>query len=135
MEENINKGDPRRKYTGDTRDEYGAACPQNERGSLGSDRIWLLPGSLEFNPGLRNAMYAYNMQPHLLAIKQEVLRAKSMYPENFNSHHEAYAVALEEMDELWDEVKKNNNNRDYKKMREEAVQTAAMIVRFLTELL
>lgn len=46
----------------------------------------------------------------------------------FNSAHEGYAVILEEMDELWDEVKKNGST---KRMKEEAIQIAAMAMRFL----
>ena len=65
-------------------------------------------------------------------IKNEVLRAKDKYPDDFNSSHEAYAVILEELDELWDEIKKKEP--DYVKMKEEAIQCAAMLCRFLVEI-
>ncbi|KLU66321.1 hypothetical protein DEAC_c17200 [Desulfosporosinus acididurans] len=47
----------------------------------------------------------------------------------FNSRHEGYGVILEELDELWDEVKKRNP--DVKNMRSEAVQVAAMAMKFI----
>ncbi len=50
----------------------------------------------------------------------------------FNSYHEGYAVILEEMDELWDEVKKKAPNAD--EIQEEAIHAAAMLLRFLREL-
>lgn len=47
----------------------------------------------------------------------------------FNSTHEAYGVIKEEVDEMWDECKKN----DLKFMRAEAVQVAAMALRFILD--
>jgi hypothetical protein len=49
----------------------------------------------------------------------------------FNSAHEGYAVLDEERDELWDEVKKRNHNKVA--MRREAVQVAAMALRFIVD--
>ena len=51
----------------------------------------------------------------------------------FNSAHEGYAVLLEEMDELKEEVWKKRSIRDINRMRKEAVQVAAMALRFLTD--
>lgn len=45
------------------------------------------------------------------------------------SAHEGYAVILEELDELWDEVKA----QDFRRMEEEAVQVAAMAMRFVID--
>lgn len=50
-----------------------------------------------------------------------------------NSAHEAYAVLLEEVDELWDHVKTKQRNRDLDAMRKEAMQVAAMALRFAAE--
>lgn len=68
-------------------------------------------------------------------VSNEVLRAKKMFPNNFVNQHEAYAVILEEIDELWDEIKKNQKNYDLDAQRKEATQAAAMLFRFLIELL
>ena len=45
--------------------------------------------------------------------------------------HEGYAVILEELDELWDEVKRQVADR--KSMRKEALQVAAMALRFVRD--
>jgi len=68
-------------------------------------------------------------------IENEVWRAKSKFPVDFHNQHEAYAVILEEVDELWEEIKKNQKDYDLVAMRKEAVQCGAMILRLITELL
>ncbi len=65
-------------------------------------------------------------------IKAEYDRATELYG-SFNSAHEGYAVLLEEVEELWDEVKKSPKKREPQKMREEAIQVAAMAMRFLND--
>jgi NTP pyrophosphatase (non-canonical NTP hydrolase) len=67
---------------------------------------------------------------HLDAVVSEFNRASSLYP-RFNTAHEGYAVLLEEVEELWDEIKKSPKKRDLNKIREEAIQVAAMALRFL----
>jgi NTP pyrophosphatase (non-canonical NTP hydrolase) len=62
-------------------------------------------------------------------VKCEVKHATSLWP-GFNSAHEGYAVLAEEVDELWDHVKKNQKRRDIDAMRKEAIQVAAMAIRF-----
>jgi len=49
--------------------------------------------------------------------------------DNFTSPHHGYAIILEELDELWDEVKKKHP--DIRNMRSEAVQVAAMAMKFI----
>jgi hypothetical protein len=61
-------------------------------------------------------------------IAVEATRAQTKH-KPMNSAHEAYAVILEELDELWDEIKKKVPDKP--KLREEAIQTAAMCVRFI----
>ena len=51
----------------------------------------------------------------------------------FNSAHEGFAVLKEEVDELWDEVKAKQGARDVDKMRKEAIQVAAMAMRFVID--
>lgn len=61
-------------------------------------------------------------------VLDELRRARSKFPK-FNSAHEGYAVLLEEVDELWDEVKHGSRERQCN----EAVQVAAMALRFLID--
>lgn len=65
-------------------------------------------------------------------IIDEFEKATSMYPE-FASAHEGLAVLWEEFEELKQEVFKNPKNRDYKTMRKEAIQVAAMAIRFIVD--
>ena len=51
----------------------------------------------------------------------------------FNSAHEGFAVLLEEVDELKAEVWKNRKTRDLVLMKKEAVQVAAMAIRFIAD--
>ena len=45
--------------------------------------------------------------------------------------HEGYAVILEELDELWEEVKSQHPDRQ--RMRAEAAQVAATALRFMVD--
>lgn len=63
---------------------------------------------------------------------EEVSQAMDNWPP-MNSAHEAYAVLAEEVDELWVHVKTNQKRRDLQEMRKEAVQVAAMALRFAAE--
>jgi hypothetical protein len=49
----------------------------------------------------------------------------------FASAHEGYSIILEEVDELWEEVRKGNKA----KARAEAVQVAAMALRFIHDVI
>ena len=60
----------------------------------------------------------------------ELERACRKFPAGFHSGHEGYAVIHEELDELWDAVKHD----DATACRAEAVQVAAMALRYLVEL-
>lgn len=50
-----------------------------------------------------------------------------------NSLHEGYAVLLEEVDELWEEVRKQTKKRNPREVLEECVQIAAMAGRIATD--
>ena len=63
------------------------------------------------------------------SVRYELDRALKMHGD-FNSCHEGFAVLLEEVDELWEEVKKKSSQRDPGKMKEESIQIAAMAVKF-----
>jgi hypothetical protein len=58
----------------------------------------------------------------------ELKRAMATFPA-FNSAHEGWAVIWEKLDELWDEVKAN----DPEAARIEAIQVAAMALRYLID--
>ena len=72
------------------------------------------------------------MKTILNLVGIELTKAINSY-KSFNSAHEGYAVILEELDELWDEVKKKPSKVDIEKMRKEAIQVAAMAVRFIND--
>ncbi|HBI17995.1 MAG TPA: hypothetical protein DDY79_01450 [Brevundimonas sp.] len=63
---------------------------------------------------------------------EEAYSAAEKWPP-MNSAHEAYAVLLEEVDELWDHVKTNQKRRNLSAMRAEAIQVAAMALRFVVD--
>lgn len=64
----------------------------------------------------------------LRRVRTELIAATRKFP-RFNSQHEGYAVLREEVDELWDDVKSNKTSN----AREEAIQVAAMAVRFFLD--
>jgi hypothetical protein len=63
------------------------------------------------------------------AVVQELCDAVSKF-DPMRSHHEAYAIILEEMDGLWAEVKKWPKTHDLVKMRNECIHIAAMCARY-----
>lgn len=63
-------------------------------------------------------------------VLAELERAEEKFAK-FNSNHEGYAVILEELDELWEFVK--HHDPDVKRMRKEAIQVAAMAIRFVKD--
>lgn len=69
-------------------------------------------------------------QEALAKIRIEYERAAARYGP-FSSGHEGYAAIREELDELWDEVKSTDG---LGRACEEAVQVAAMALRFLVDL-
>jgi len=69
-----------------------------------------------------------------LAIREEFVKASNRYPK-FASEHEGFAIIAEEMDELWDAVKlKQVDPTRRAKCEKEAIQVAAMALRFLHDL-
>lgn len=62
----------------------------------------------------------------------EALLASENWPA-FNSAHEGYGVLLEEVDELWTHVKTKQKLRDIEAMKKEAIQVAAMALRFAVD--
>jgi len=72
--------------------------------------------------------------PGMSALLNDELNAALKKFPKMNSYHEGYAVILEELDELWEEVKKNPTVRDPNAVRAEAIQVAAMACRFIMDL-
>jgi len=65
-------------------------------------------------------------------VIEEVASAIENWPA-MNSAHEGYAVLLEEVDELKAHVWTNQKRRDISAMKKEAIQVAAMAIRFAYE--
>jgi len=64
----------------------------------------------------------------LTSILDEYLRARKSH-QPMHSSHEGYGVLLEEVDEMWDAIKKN----DIAHAKQEAKQVAAMALAFILE--
>lgn len=52
----------------------------------------------------------------------------------FNSSHEGYAVLLEELDEVWEEIKKSKHYILSNEAKQELIQVAAVAMRMINEL-
>ena len=65
----------------------------------------------------------------LRLIVREYRRAKAMHPRDYASPHEGFAIVREEVDELWDEIKRNSRHET----TIEATHVGATILRFLIE--
>jgi hypothetical protein len=81
---------------------------------------------------LKGCEYYDRLDHALRKVADEVIKAKETYKDNFNSVHEGYGVIMEEIDELWTEIKAKQFNKD--KGEKEATQCAAMLLRFIVEL-
>lgn len=73
-----------------------------------------------------------NRQEKVLELVTDELKRARKWPA-MNSAHEGYAVLAEEVDELWDHVKVQQSKRDIPAMAYEAIQVAAMAVRFAVD--
>ncbi len=76
---------------------------------------------------------ALAQEARLQEIADELARARRKHPKPQHSSHEGFAVLLEEVDELWEEVRAQTEERSYAKMRKEAIQIAAMALRFVED--
>lgn len=68
-------------------------------------------------------------------IEAELQSARVKHPTTFRSSYEGYAILLEEVRELFDEICRREEERDLAKMRHEATQIAAMAWRFVEDLI
>lgn len=65
-------------------------------------------------------------------VYEEVERAMAKHPAGMHSPHEGCAIITEELDELWEVVKADDGRTGW--AREEAIQVAAMAVRYVLDL-
>lgn len=65
-------------------------------------------------------------------VTEEIENARAHWPTFYNAH-EGFAVLLEEVDELKANVWTNQKRRDLAAMKKEAIQVAAMAIRFAEE--
>lgn len=83
---------------------------------------------------------AFNLDPvdadllFFQRARMELVSARTKHARDINSPHEGYAVILEEVDELWTEVKLQTSARDPAEMLKELTQIAAMCARMATDL-
>ena len=72
----------------------------------------------------------------MINTQHEIAKEYKMAIDNwppFNSAHEGFAVLLEEVDELKAHVWTKQKERNLEEMRKEAIQVAAMALRFACE--
>lgn len=81
---------------------------------------------------MRSNLRVYEALPELRNPMDRVLAELVKATEKHGpmlSQHEGYAVILEELDEAWEEIKRNNKEA----ATEEMIQVAAMALRFLID--
>ena len=76
----------------------------------------------------------FEIQTAMKMIETELRKAIFNFPKPFNSSHEGYAVLLEEVDELWHEIKNDKQEGSIQRQREEVVQVGAMAAKFLMQI-
>jgi len=85
------------------------------------------------NPILSGKEIESSIAPVVVDVLAELELSLRNWPP-YNSAHEGYGVLAEEVDELWDHVKTNQKRRDLRAMRQEAIQVAAVAMRFAIDL-
>ncbi len=67
-------------------------------------------------------------------VSEEIAEARSHY-EPLTSLHEGYSVLLEEVEELWAEIKKKPAHRSKARLLNEAAQVGAMVQRLADDVI
>lgn len=66
-------------------------------------------------------------------VLEEIKKIESgIYGRNYASHHEFYAVLKEEVEEIWEEIKKKKP--DKKQIKKECIQVIAVCTRYLNQI-
>lgn len=68
----------------------------------------------------------------LFCVSEELKAARKLYPDFPTAMH-GISVLREEFEELWEQLRVKDGQRDQQKMWDEAVQVAAMAVRFMLD--
>ena len=74
-----------------------------------------------------------NIESILSKIEDECYKGIEQHGE-FNSLHEGWAVLYEEVDELWEEVRKKKAFRSAENIKTECIQIAAMALKIVVSL-
>ena len=79
--------------------------------------------------------YDKTIQLHLTLIEvYEVAKHAYDHFGSFHSAHEGYALIREEIDELGEQIKKTDSQKNIEAMRTEAIQIAALALTFASEI-
>ena len=62
-------------------------------------------------------------------LEEAISQAERLHGDWYASLHEAYAVLIEEVDEVWDEIRKKSHQRDLNAVRRELIQVAAVSIK------
>ncbi len=90
---------------------------------------WLVVAALRF----LSELYAISIDTVARGIREEIERDRGRFAV-FNSAHEGYAVLVERFDELWEEIKADNNGDRAKMIAEEATRIGAIGLRLLVDI-
>lgn len=142
-----------------TKTEIDARRELDQRGQEISDAMGRYRGTEPLTEAVgrlaRDYHHAVTHNGTLIEVEAELKQARATHGP-MNSHHEGYAVILEELDELWEICKRNTHSFEPKRpswaegeldplnkdelrkqkraaMRKEAIQIAAMAVRFIED--
>ena len=81
-------------------------------------------------PYTEQSLPLYRYERVAADVLAEITRARLEHAP-MRGAHEGYAILLEEVEELWEEVK--DRRRELSAMRREAIQVAAMAIAFVVE--
>ena len=96
-----------------------------ELGKSGDQKKDCFPGAKK-DKFLKNGMLAWFFQ-----VQEERERSNRLHPRPYASYHEAYALLLEEIEELWIEIKKKEDVRNHGKIHKEACHVANVATKIM----